>query len=266
MTSAALNRSPIPSLRKQLLQHSLYGKVTSLPKLRVFMESHAFAVWDFMCLLKRLQGDLCPSTVPWTPPADVAAARFINEIVLAEESDLGPDGDPAGHLDLYLGAMDEVGADASGFRAFLAMVQLGRPVRDSLHGARARKSVRDFVETTLDIAQNGSTVEVAAAFLYGREDPIPSMFTEILGVLKAEGVEAHLFQYYLQRHIDLDGDSHGPLGMALLERLIAGDPERESAATATAARVIQARIDFWSGLESEVEDHEGAAYKKLMGI
>ncbi|MFT7484495.1 MAG: hypothetical protein ACI9F9_000335 [Candidatus Paceibacteria bacterium] len=266
MPSSTKPLRPSADLRRDLLEHSLYTRVDSLPRLRVFMESHAFAVWDFMSLLKRLQADLCPSTYPWTPPVDIQSARFINEIVLGEESDLDPNGDPAGHLDIYLRAMDEVGADASGFRSFLAMVSLGRSVPDALNGVRVRKPVRDFVETTMDVALNGSTVEVAAAFLYGREDPIPSMFSHILKVLKDEGLEARLFQYYLQRHIDLDGDSHGPMGERLLARLIGGDPERERLAEATASRVITARIKLWSGLELELGQLEGEGYRRMMGI
>lgn len=247
---------PLPSaahLRARLLDHSLYREVDSLLKLRVFMESHAFAVWDFMSLLKRLQADLCPARVPWTPPRNVAAARFINEIVLAEESDLDVDGTAAGHLDIYLAAMDEIGADTSGFRAFLAKLVMGRSVTEALNAIRARKPVRDFVRTTLSIAESGSTVEVAAAFLHGREDPIPAMFSSLLGKIRAEGLPAERFAYYLDRHIELDGDSHGPLGVQLLDGLIDGDPARAASAERAASVAVAARIDFWSGIEDEVQ-------------
>lgn len=258
--------TPLAALREQLFSHSLYGSVDGLPKLRVFMESHAFAVWDFMSLLKRLQADLCPSRVPWTPPANVAAARFINEIVLAEESDIDVDGEPAGHLDIYLGAMDEVGADTSGFRAFLAKLEMGRSVTEALNGVRARKLVRDFVGTTMDIAQRGTTVEVASAFLNGREDPIPQMFQSLLGKIEAEELKAPRFAYYLERHIELDGDTHGPMGAKLLEGLIGGDEEKQRASDKAAARAIQARIDFWTGVEHELDCLEGDSYRKLMGV
>lgn len=263
---AASASSDVAALRAQLFAHSLYARVDNLPRLRVFMESHAFAVWDFMCLLKRLQADLCPSTFPWTPPADVESARFINEIVLGEESDLDPDGKPAGHLDIYLAAMDEVRADASGFRSFLAMVSMGRSVDEALNGVRARKTVRDFVSTNIDMALNGTTVEVAAAFLHGREDPIPTMFTSLLGGLRSQRVEARGLAYYLERHIELDGDSHGPMGQRLLARLIGGDPQKALEAERAAARAISARIAFWTGIEKEVLQAEGEGYRRLMGI
>jgi len=253
-------------LRDGLFSHPIYGAVDSLPRLRVFMETHCFAVWDFMSLVKRLQADLCPSSYPWVPPADTSAARFINEIVLGEESDLDLDGTPAGHLDIYLRAMDEVGADSSGFRSFLSMLRLGRDFGESLNGIRARKPVRDFVTTTMDIVMNGSTVEVASAFLYGREDPIPRMFQSLLDELKGEGLTAPRFAYYLERHIELDGDHHGPMGEQLLARLIDGDAERQRLAQLAAERAVQARVDLWTGLHAEVEAVEGDAYRKVMGV
>ncbi len=266
MHQAPTDHLPLAELRAQLFKHTLYEQVDSLAKLRVFMESHAFAVWDFMCLLKRLQADICPSTTPWTPPRDVASARFINEIVLGEESDLDVDGNPAGHLDIYLRAMDEVGADASGFRSFLAMVTMGRSVEESLNAVRVRKPVRDFVGTTMQIVRHGSTVEVASAFLNGREDPIPTMFTHLLLPLQQQGIEAKRFTYYLERHIELDGDSHGPMGEQLLARLIDGDADRQRDSDRSGAWAVGARIRFWTGLEGEIQRLDGEGYRQMMGI
>jgi hypothetical protein len=47
------------------------------------------------------------------------------------------------------------------------------------------------------------------------------------------------FIYYIEGHIELDGDSHGPMGQELLEGLVAGSPEKDERALpprATASR------------------------------
>ena len=80
-------RSELSPLRASLLQHLIYGEIDSLGNLHLFMQHHVFAVWDFMSLLKALQQRLCGSRVPWLPSDGRTAARLVNEIVLAEESD-----------------------------------------------------------------------------------------------------------------------------------------------------------------------------------
>lgn len=243
---------PLLKLRDTLLSHTIYDSVDSIPRLRTFMESHVFAVWDFMSLLKRLQADLCPTTLPWTPPKDAAAARFINEIVIAEESDLDPDGEPTSHLGIYLRAMEEVGADSSAFRAFLAKVNEGSRVDEALASVEIHPAVRTFVEGTMSIAEHGNTVQVAAAFLHGREDPIPAMFSKLLNRLRLDSVQASRFSYYLDRHVELDGDSHGPMGQQLIERLTADNPQSALESQQMAAWVIAERIDLWTGIEEAV--------------
>ena len=72
----------IAPLRAALLGHRLYKNMGNLNALRVFMEYHVFAVWDFMSLLKELQRRVCSVDVPWVPPVQRMGCRLINEIVL----------------------------------------------------------------------------------------------------------------------------------------------------------------------------------------
>jgi Protein of unknown function (DUF3050) len=82
------------ALRAALSDHPIYTHVTSVADLRMFMEDHVFAVWDLMSLQKRLQQVMTCIKVPWFPGADTTAARLINDIVIGEETDVGPDGSP----------------------------------------------------------------------------------------------------------------------------------------------------------------------------
>src|ERR1700761_5921002 len=115
-------------LRDTLLDHPIYTNIVSVGDLRRFMEDHVFAVWDFMSLLKRLQQDMTCTRVPWFPADNARAARLINDIVIGEETDVGPDSSYVSHLDLYLRAMVDVGASTLQFDTFRALVLVGIPV------------------------------------------------------------------------------------------------------------------------------------------
>lgn len=245
--------------RAALLSHPVYASVRDLPALRRFMASHVYAVWDFMALLKRLQRDLTCVALPWLPPLDPAAARAINEIVLAEESDLDPAGRPASHLELYLAAMDEVGAPRAPFARFLAHLRAGGELEQAFELAETPPAAREFVRATLREAHQGATHEVLAGFLHGREDPIPTMFRALLAALAAGG-EFPALAYYLERHVELDEGEHAVAAAALLERLCESAAARQ-AADAAAVRAIRARLALWDSLlpQAQLELASGPA-------
>ena len=89
-------------LKKELVSHKVYEKINNADSLKIFMENHVYAVWDFMSLLKSLQLHLTSTEIPWTPTKDSNAARFINEIVLEEETDIGNSNVPSSHYEMYI--------------------------------------------------------------------------------------------------------------------------------------------------------------------
>jgi len=100
----------IASTQEKLVTHKIYNRIGSVDDLKLFMENHIYAVWDFMSLLKGLQINLTCIKNPWTPVDNTEAARFINEIVLEEETDEIKDGIVISHFELYLDSMKEIGA------------------------------------------------------------------------------------------------------------------------------------------------------------
>ncbi len=242
----------LENLRSELLNHPLYESVQTQENLRLFMREHAFAVWDFMSLLKRLQHIVTCCDIPWSPASHASHARFINEIVLGEECDEDGRGGYSSHFELYLAAMEEVEADTRPIRTFVAQVRNRVPIEQALKKAEILPSTREFVQSTIRLAMKGQPHEVAAAFFYGREDVIPDMFSRFVVSLQNQGVTVERFGHYLRRHIELDANDHGPLSKRLLATLCDSQQHRESEAITTALRAISQRISLWDGILSQI--------------
>ncbi len=256
-------------LRAALLDHAIYTQVASVPDLRRFMEDHVFAVWDFMSLLKRLQQDMTCVKVPWFPADNTKAARLINDIVIGEETDVGPDGSYVSHLALYLRAMRDIGASTRQFEKFRSLVFVGIPVEAALMQIGAPRHVQAFVAHTMTLANAGSTEEVLAAFFYGREDIIPEMFRRLLDTLygaKHNNDRLRNFIYYIDRHIELDGDSHGPMGRELLDGLVTNSSDARERALRAACRSIKARIGLWDGTLDKLRSCAGVEPQRYPAI
>jgi hypothetical protein len=69
-----------------------------------------YAVWDFMSLLKTLQSKLTCTNTPWLPVGNPEIRYLINEIVLAEETDINAEGKRQSHYEMYHDAMEACGA------------------------------------------------------------------------------------------------------------------------------------------------------------
>lgn len=242
-------RSKIAQSRMNLLHHPLYRRMKSIDDLRTFMASHVFAVWDFMSLLKRLQLDLTCVSIPWVPVGDAEVRFLINEIVSGEEADADPQGGRISHFDLYLQAMRLADADSRAIITATDAIRSGKSSAEALGSAGIPPASAAFSNATFDLATNGKTHEVAAAFTFGREDLIPDMFTELVAQLSAENSgKLDTFVYYLKRHITVDGGQHGILSRRMVE-LVCGDDDRKwEEATASAVAAIQARGKLWDDI------------------
>jgi hypothetical protein len=240
----------IAELRQRLDHHPVYGAIRGLDDLRVFMRHHVHSVWDFMSLIKYLQHRVAPAAWPWLPGPDAEVQRFINELVLEEETDQAAPGMGvafSSHFMLYIAAMREIGADAERMLAFVDRVRADG-IQAALAGDLAPQPSRDFNRVTFAFIDSGRPHEVAAALALGREHIIPAMFRSLLARMAIGEDAAPIFHFYLKRHIHLDEDFHAPLSLRLLDALCAGDPVKVEQARLAAIRAVEARIQFWDGV------------------
>ncbi len=235
--------------REQLISHPLYQGIHTTQDLRVFMEHHVFAVWDFMSLLKALQQKLTCVDLPWRPVGSPGVRRMINEIVTGEESDVDLLGNPASHFELYHEAMRGAGADTNTIDKMILGASRGMSWQKALELAAPPVSVQRFIQFTFRLIDSGETHKIAAAFTFGREDLIPDMFTAIVEDLeKRSDNNLGPMIYYLKRHIELDGDEHGPLAWQMMRELCGNDINKWNEAAEVAKESLQHRIALWNGI------------------
>lgn len=237
-------------LRARLDSHPIYGAVQTLADLRVFMQHHVYSVWDFMSLIKYLQHTIAPTRWPWRPSTDSNIQRFINELVLEEETDAaGPNnpGNFSSHFQLYIGAMREVGADVHVPLQFVD-IAAREGMTAAFASGLAPEPARVFSQATFAFIDSNKPHAVAAALALGREHVIPGMFRAFLSRMAVNEAQAPIFHYYLQRHIHLDEDFHAPMSLRLMDALCEGNPAMFSEAREASVRAVQARIAFWDGV------------------
>lgn len=238
--------------RQKLMGHPIYNAIGTEAQLRIFMERHVFAVWDFMSLVKKLQQIYTCSHIPWFMPSDPVAARLINQIVLDEESDLDKDGNPSSHLNLYLLAMKDIGCNTSQFIDFIWSLRCGSSLNDSLLKADAPYYVARFVKTSIDVAVNQSVHSLIAFFLFGREEPIPQMFEKVTCSSIAKPLLSDNFAHYLERHIQADATEHAPAAARVLISTLGRSSTAWEIALDSGKLAIAERISLWDGIYAEI--------------
>jgi hypothetical protein len=249
-------RSELERVRAGLLSHRLYEQLNSVERVRIFMKHHVFAVWDFFSLLKRLQQEVTCVTVPWLPRGLGDHARFITEIVISEECDEAIGEGHISHFELYLAAMAQVGADRRPIERYIDRISSGADPITSLDSSDIPPTVRGFTSHTLQIAIDGELHEVAASFCHGRENLLADVFSGAHTNMKSILDEAPILKHYLERHITLDHDDHGPLALNLLDVVCDGNAGRIDAATRVAIDAIKERGKLWDGVLAEIKARE----------
>lgn len=253
MTIHTISEEVITSFRNQLEQHPIYQAVATIDDLRCFMQHHVYSVWDFMSLIKSLQAIVAPAQAPWIPQGDGSIRRFINELVLEEESDqTHREGEYSSHFELYHQAMQEIGADTTQSSAFLDRLRQDG-IDAALNSPFIPLPAKHFSSTTFSFIQSQKPHQVAAALALGREHIIPAMFRAILKQIGVSAQQAPIFHFYLKRHIHLDEDFHAPLSLRLLNALCDNDHNKISEAIAAAELAVQARIKFWDEVLEVIE-------------
>ncbi|MBI3519070.1 MAG: DUF3050 domain-containing protein [Bacteroidetes bacterium] len=246
-------KTEIEPLRNQLIQHSVYNKIKTINHLNKFMEHHVFAVWDFMSLLKTLQKILTCVDVPWFPIGNPQTRYLINEIVLGEESDIDEQGFRTSHFELYLNAMKQTGCNLTQINDFIKNISKKIPLEISMQIAGVSSPASNFILKTFEVINSNKTHVQAAVFTFGREDLIPGMFLSFVKELNNQtSNNVSVLKYYLERHIEVDGEHHSHLAYEMTEKLCGSNITKWEEATEEVKKSLKARISLWNAIEEQL--------------
>lgn len=253
-------KDTIEPLRQEIINHKVYAAIGDLDDLKIFMQYHIFAVWDFMSLLKALQNNLTCTSIPWFPKGSADTRHHINEIVVGEESDLDSFGNRKSHFELYLDAMQQCGANTTQVDTFIEVLQNTGDFQTAFTASDTPKEARDFVDFTFEIIGSNKEYLQAAIFTFGREDLIPGMFFSIVDDIHKNFPDAvSIFKYYLERHIEVDGDHHSHLALQMTSNLCGTDHQFWKEAELATVTSLKKRIDLWDGAYRKIMDRKTTA-------
>ena len=225
----------------------LVQQINDVDDLRVFMGLHVYAVWDFMHLLKGLQ-----RTVGKHQPD---LKTLVDELITEEESDHLPVGlgGPAelSHFEIYVCAMREIEADAGPMASRIDNMRRCS-LKEMLADPTVPEASRAFMTNTQNCLEDGQPEVVAGAYTYGRELMMPTLFAELRNRLIQLQLPCPTLNWYLERHISLDGETHGPLAIKLVEKLIGDDPVAKNRVEVIKKKTLLAREEFWNRISETI--------------
>ena len=250
----------LSDLRSILKSHDLYKSLHSLEDVKIFMENHIFAVWDFMSLLKSLQNQLTCTSVPWIPIGNPVLTKFINEIVLGEESDFNELNEPKSHFEMYLEAMDQINAQKTEIKFLIKNIKSGKNIAHSIELLNIHDAVKNFVQYSFEIIETKQIHKIASAFTYGREDIIPDMFIAIINEVDPKNTKYPKLKYYFDRHIEIDGDLHGPLSHKMLIELCGDNQKKWNEVYIVGKNCLENRIQLWDSILDQIVKKNSISY------
>jgi len=183
---------------------------------------------------------------------------LINEIVLAEETDISLDGKRQSHFEMYLDAMNTCDSNTQEVARFLENIQETQNIFVSIKQSNLDPKIKSFLDFTFRIIEEGKPHKIAAAFTFGREDLIPDMFTSILKNFQENFPETNLAKliYYFERHIELDGDEHGPMAMKMIAELCGENETKWKEVAEVSVLALEKRIGLWDAIEEKILQKE----------
>ncbi|MBC7530277.1 MAG: DUF3050 domain-containing protein [Oligoflexus sp.] len=240
----------------QILEtHKLYKNLNDESALRIFVEHHILCVWGYGFLLRNLYQDLVARVEPLASQAQKEAQKLIAEIMIEEEFEEQADGTLSSHLELYLEAMQILGADMAPTMSLFDMYESGQTWKIGLQQSNFPSLAARYARCILSFAER-PLHERAALLFYEGEPFIPDNF---LVHLSSFGASTEGLVEYFERHIEgLKKPGFSASGR-LVELFCGDDAQLNDEAEKAAELIMNLRIELWNEISDRVEETSATA-------
>ena len=124
---------------------------------------------------------------------------------------------------------------------------------DDIEKLNSDNYIKEFLIFTFGIINDDKIHEIASVFTFGREDLIPDMFIPLLEKINSsDKTRIDKLIYYFKRHIEVDGDMHGPMAMKMLSFLCGDDKVKINESIKASEDALRVRIALWDGIEKKI--------------
>ena len=150
--------------------------------------------------------------------------------------------------------MKEIKANSNKIESLLEKIKEKKSITQSLDEISAKQPIKDFIQFNFDTIGTNEPHKIASVFTFGREDLIPNMFIQIVKNINNEkNVYANKLIYYLERHIELDGDDHGPIALKMISKLCGDNKKKWDDVISYSKRALKERIKLWDHILNCIE-------------
>lgn len=149
--------------------------------------------------------------------------------------------------------MKQCGADTCKIELFVKTLRDTNDFNSAFVLSKAPRESIKFVNFTFKIMDSNKHYLQAAIFTFGREDLIPDMFFSLVKDINKKSPDIiFVFKYYLERHIEIDGDHHRHLVLQMTSNLCGAEEYKWMEATEVTIESLKMRIALWDGAYNQI--------------
>lgn len=157
-------------------------------------------------------------------------------------------------LKVYIECMNQANASTENIDLLISKLKNKENIFDIIKSLKISSALKEFLTFTFETIESKKIHNIAALLTFGRENLIPDMFITFVDDFDCNDKEkVSKFEYYLNRHIDIDGHEHGPMSLTMMDELCADDKNKWQEVKQTSIKALELRIKLWNSIYKEID-------------